>query len=79
MSVEEEFQGYLFEVTEQVCGYGPGQGPCPGCEDCGIEERLAQWDLVRRHAAHVPHKERVPVAALIQAYETATGTCIGCD
>jgi hypothetical protein len=45
-----------------------------------VDERHVQWEVVRRHVDHTPRRQqRVPVAAMIQAYETETGTCIGCD
>src|SRR5260370_20186421 len=44
-----------------------------------VDERHVQWEVVRRHAALAPRPERAPVAAMIQAYEAETGTCIGCD
>jgi hypothetical protein len=44
-----------------------------------VDERRVQWEVVRRHADHAPRPVRVPVAAMIQAYEAETGICIGCD
>jgi hypothetical protein len=45
-----------------------------------VDERHVQWEVVRRHVDHTPRRrQRVPVAAMIQAYEATTGTCIGCD
>jgi hypothetical protein len=42
-----------------------------------VEERVRQRNLVRRRLE--PPPRRVSVAALIEAYEAATGTCVGCD
>jgi hypothetical protein len=44
-----------------------------------VDDRQEQWAHVRGRVARLPHPARVPIGALIQAYEAATGTCTGCD
>jgi hypothetical protein len=44
-----------------------------------VDERRRQWELVRRHAARRSRRQRLPVAAILAAYEAETGTCLGCD
>jgi hypothetical protein len=44
-----------------------------------MEERRAQWEVLRNRLAHLPRPVKVPVAEMIRAYEEATGTLIGCD
>jgi hypothetical protein len=44
-----------------------------------VEERRRQWEWVRSWVALPPERERVPVRAMIQAYEEASGESIGCD
>jgi hypothetical protein len=44
-----------------------------------VDERREQWAWVQRRAPHPAHTDRAPAAALIEAYEAATGTLVGCD
>jgi len=52
----------------------PAEERAPGATDPG-----AQWGCLRRSLARLPRPARVPVAEMIRAYETRTGTWIGCD
>ena len=45
----------------------------------GAEQRPEQWDWLRRRLAARPLAKPHWAAELCQAYEEATGTCIGCD
>jgi hypothetical protein len=61
--------------------------PCPGGQLAArvvravksVDERRAQWTLVRRRLTPPPHVDHAPATAMIQAYEEATGTLVGCD
>ncbi len=44
-----------------------------------VEERRRQRGVVLRWLARQPHRQPAPIAELIEAYEAATGTCVGCD
>jgi hypothetical protein len=44
-----------------------------------VEERRRQRDLVRRRLARQRRPPPSAMAALVQAYEAATRTCVGCD
>jgi hypothetical protein len=44
-----------------------------------VDERHAQWDIVHRRIAGPAKGKHVSASALIEAYETATNTVVGCD
>ena len=75
------------KVCAQCVCLGRGDCPCPaGLVPAllvkavkAVEERRSQRNLVRRWAARLPHRRPAPTARLIEAYEVATGTCVGCD
>ena len=71
MFITAEYGASLAGVQEQVCGLSPHWA--------SADERRRQRELVRRWAARQSRNTKVPVAAMIRAYEEATGTCICCD
>jgi hypothetical protein len=44
-----------------------------------VDERREQWAWVRRRIPRPARVDHAPAAALIEAYEAATGTLVGCD
>jgi hypothetical protein len=61
--------------------------PCPGGQLVArvvravkaVDERRAQWAWVRQRLTPLPHVDQALAAAMIQAYEEATDTLVGCD
>jgi hypothetical protein len=49
----------------------------PSEEDAGGPDE--QWDWLRRCLRQQPPQRRALVAQLVQAYEAATGSTVGCD
>ena len=85
----DEFRPALDRQTlcAQCTCLGGDTCPCPGGRMPArlvwairsVDERHAQRDLVRRRLSLPTRPERVPVGAMIRAYEEATGMCVGCD
>jgi len=75
------------KVCAQCVCQGRGDCPCPaGLLPAllvravkAVEERRRQRGLVLRWLARQPRRRPAPVAQLVEAYEAATGTCVGCD
>ena len=76
-----------FVVCARCAFLGSDTCPCPGGRQSAqlmdavhsADERRRQWELVRRSAARQTRQPRVPIREMIEAYEAATGTCVGCD
>jgi hypothetical protein len=45
----------------------------------GVDEWLREWERLHQRLAPRPPEKQLCVAAICQAYEEATGTCVGCD
>jgi hypothetical protein len=44
-----------------------------------VDRHEEQWEWLRKRLAARLQNKKPSVASLCQAYEEATGTCIGCD
>jgi hypothetical protein len=45
----------------------------------GVDEWREEWDRLHKRLAPRPPEKRLCIADICQAYEEATGTCVGCD
>jgi hypothetical protein len=74
-------------VCAQCVCLDRGDCPCPASLVASllvravqtVEERRRQRSLLRRRLPQPQRRRPVPIVAMIQAYEAATGTCLGCD
>jgi hypothetical protein len=69
MRVRTRYADYKTEVRERVRGCYPEQP----------DEQREQWAWLRRRLTPPARTDHAPAAVLIQAYEAATGTLVGCD
>jgi hypothetical protein len=83
MLAEVEIVGYLVESRGEAWGWRSGRPSAQprwltrAVEDPG--EEAEQWERLRRRLARLPARRGATATQLIQAYEEATGTCLGCD
>lgn len=68
MQVRTRYADYKPEVWERV-----------RCRPEQPDEQSEQWACLRRRLPHPAPTDHAPAAALIEAYEAATGTLVGCD
>jgi hypothetical protein len=45
----------------------------------GVDEWCEEWERLHQRLAPRPPEKRLSIADICQAYEEATGTCVGCD
>jgi hypothetical protein len=79
MRVREQDADYVVEIRDDLCSHcherpADRADSVPACRHCRQE-----WALLRRWIARLERPTRASSAALIQAYEAATGTLVGCD
>jgi len=71
MFITADYAECLADVQERACGLSPDRG--------SADERRRQRESVRRWAARQSRHTKLPVTAMIRAYEEATGTYVCCD
>jgi hypothetical protein len=79
MFAEVQLAGFVGETQLKVCDCRFAR-PSAGRRPLAVAaEEAEQWEQLRRRLARPPLRHGPDLAKLYQAYEEATGTCLGCD